>query len=103
VFRAYLISFLLWVGLPLGALAVVEIGRLTGGNWADQLRPVLGPASRTIPLLAVLFLPVLLGLSHVFPWANAASVAADEDLRHQTNSYLNVTDFLIRAAAYSLL
>jgi hypothetical protein len=102
-FRAYLISFLLWVGIPLGALALVEIGRLTGGAWADQLRPVLGPASRTIPLLALLFLPLLLGLPLLFPWANAEAVQSNLELAAKTKYYLNVPGFLVRAAFYFLV
>jgi hypothetical protein len=107
-FRAYLIAFLLWVGLPLGALALVQIGRLTGGYWADQLRPVLGPAARTIPLLAVLFLPIALcvvvqqsrDLAWLYPWASPETVANNNELRAKTTYYLNVPGFLIRASVY---
>jgi len=99
-FRAYLISFLMWVGVSLGALAIVEIGRLTGGRWAAQLRPVLGPAAQAMPLLLALFLPILLGMHFIFPWANTETVANDAELRQKTLYYLNVPGFIIRAAFY---
>jgi hypothetical protein len=99
-FRAYLISFLMWIGVSVGALAIVGIGRLTGGHWAAQLRPVLGPAARAVPLLLLLFLPLLLGLHLIFPWANAEMVANDAELRQKTVIYLNVPGFIIRATFY---
>ncbi len=102
-FRAYLIAFLPWLSVSLGGLALLQIGRLTGGAWADQLRPVLGPAARTLPLLALLFLPLLLGLALVYPWANHELVANDAELARKTVYYLNVPSFLGRAAFYFLV
>ncbi len=99
-FRAYLMAFLVWLGVSLGALALVEIGRLTAGAWADQVRPILVPAARATPLLLVLFLPLLLGLHLVFPWANPEIVRNDQELARKTVYYLNTWGFVIRAAIY---
>jgi hypothetical protein len=102
-FRAYLIAFLVWLGVSLGGLALVAIGHLTGGAWAAQVRPVLGPAARVAPAMALIFLPLLLGLHLVYPWADAAAVAADAELRQKTIYYLNLPGFLGRAAFYFLV
>jgi hypothetical protein len=67
-FRAYLVGFMLWLGVALGGMALLMISRLTGGAWADQLRPVLESATQTLPLVAALFLPVLIGLHAIYPW-----------------------------------
>ena len=56
-------------------------------------------AARTIPLVALMFLPILIGIPNLYPWSHASVVAADEMLKHK-QPYLNVPFFLIRAAIY---
>ena len=67
-FRAYLVGFEFWLAVSLGCLAVMMIRHLTGGGWGLYLRPILEAAAVLAPLMAVLFLPLLLGLSYVYPW-----------------------------------
>ena len=67
-FRAYLVGFEFWLSVSLGCLAVMMIRHLTGGAWGLYLRPILEAAAILTPLLAVLFLPLLLGLGYVYPW-----------------------------------
>jgi hypothetical protein len=102
-FRAYLIAYFFWVGVSLGSLALVQISPLTGGHWGDYIRPVLAPATRTLPLLAVLFLPLLFGLTKLYPWAMPDELAHDPMLLMTTKYYLNVPSFLVRAALYFLI
>ena len=59
-FRAYLLGFMLWLGVALGSMAILMIRHLTGGGWGMVIRRILGAAMRTAPLLAVLFIPVIL-------------------------------------------
>jgi hypothetical protein len=72
---------------------------LSRGAWGLVIRRVFEAASRTLPLLAVLFVPLLFGLDDLYPWARAETVAADEHLRHQA-AYLNVPFFLARLAVF---
>ncbi len=67
-FRAYLVGFEFWLAVSLGCLAVMMIRHLTGGGWGLYLRPILEAAAVLAPLMAVLFLPLLLGLDYVYPW-----------------------------------
>ena len=67
-FRAYLVGFEFWLGVSLGGMAVMMIRHLTGGGWGLYLRPILEAAAVLTPLLALLFLPLLLGLGYVYPW-----------------------------------
>jgi hypothetical protein len=99
LFRAWLVAFNYCLGLALGALVVVMLQYLTGGTWGFVLRRPLEAATRTLPLLAVLFVPLAFGLADLYEWANPEAVAANENLRHKA-PYLNVTFFLIRAAVY---
>ena len=71
---------------------------LSGGVWG-VFRRIFEAASRTLPLLAVLFLPVVLGITTLYPWSHPDHVAADEVLRHKS-TYLNTTFFVIRAVIY---
>jgi len=63
------------------------------------IRRILGAATRTLPLLTVLFVPIALGMRYLYSWTDAALVARDEILQWK-QPYLNVPFFLIRAAIY---
>ncbi len=98
-FQAYLTAWLFWSGLALGSLALLMLQHLTGGAWGLMIRRPLEAATRTLPLAGLMFLPLLLGLGHLFEWAHPEAVAADPILQHKA-AYLNVTFFIIRAAVY---
>ena len=46
-----------WLGVALGSMAIIMIRHLTGGGWGTVIRRILGAAMRTLPLLAILFIP----------------------------------------------
>jgi hypothetical protein len=98
-FHSYLIAYLFWLGIALGCLAVLMIQYVTGGMWGAVVRRVLESATRTLPLLVVLFLPLTLGLHDLYEWARPEHVAHDPILQ-QKAPYLNVPFFLARAALY---
>ena len=98
-FRAYLVGYLFWLGIALGCLSLLMIQHLHFGSWAVVIRRLLEAGARTLPLMAVLFLPILAGIPHLYEWSHADAVQADEILRAKA-PYLNVSFFLIRAAVY---
>jgi len=97
-FRAWLVAYLLFLGIALGSMALMMIQHLSGGAWG-VFRRIFEASSRTLPLLMVLFVPVLLGMGTLYPWSHADHVAADEVLRHKS-AYLNSTFFVVRAVIY---
>ena len=97
-FRSYLLAFVFWNGLAIGAMAVLMLQYLTGGAWGISIRRELEAATRTIPLTALAFLPLLLGLHRLYEWTHADAVAADEALRKKA-LYLNAPFFVVRTAA----
>jgi hypothetical protein len=99
---SYLFAFLFFTGLSLGSLAIVMVHVLTGGAWGVLLRPPLLAAARTLPLQAVLVLPIVFGLHVLYPWARADLLAHDASMRAQ-HWYLNPTFFVIRTVVYFLL
>lgn len=98
-FRAWLIGYMLWLGVALGSMGLMMIHHLSGGAWGMVVRRVWEASSRTLPLLTVLFIPVLLGLNRLYPWMHPELMQTDEVLRHKA-IYLNPTFFLARAAVY---
>ncbi|HEX5708847.1 MAG TPA: hypothetical protein VFX96_16225 [Pyrinomonadaceae bacterium] len=104
-FRAYLVGFFFVCGLAVGSLAWLMLGHLTGGAWGLVTRRVFEAATRTLPVVFVLFLPVVVALfvhdhGHaLYEWTNREAVATDAALRHKSK-YLNIPFFIVRAVFY---
>jgi hypothetical protein len=98
-FQSYLMAYMLCLGVTLGCLALGMVHQLSGGAWGVLIRRPIGAATRVLPIMTVLFLPVLAGMRTLYPWTDATRVAADEVLQHK-HLYLNVPFFLVRAAVY---
>jgi len=103
-YRAYLLGFMCWLGVSLGSMAILMIRHLTGGGWGMVIRRILGAAMRTLPLLAVLFIPVILGMRKLYIWAQPLDDIADLHLREHladiTRTYLTPNGFIYRAFFY---
>jgi hypothetical protein len=101
-FVSYLFGCLFWLGLALGCLGVAMIHHLTGGRWGDVIRRFLEAGFMTLPVMALLFIPVFFGLKHLYPWAQPATVAQDSILQHR-QAYLNPAMFIVRAVVAFLI
>ncbi|HEX2309913.1 MAG TPA: hypothetical protein VHH91_04285 [Vicinamibacterales bacterium] len=101
-FKAYLLAYVFWIGIALGSLAISMLHHLSGGAWGVVIRRVLEAASRTLPFMALLFLPIAFGVHELYLWANPEAVAKDAILQHKA-AYLNVPFFIIRAAIYFVI
>ena len=97
--RSYLMGYLFWLAPTLGSLAIVMLHNLTGGGWGFAIKRLLEAAIRNIPLVALLFLPVLFGIHQLFEWSHEDVVAADPVLQHKA-PYLNEPFFIGRAIFY---
>ena len=97
--QSYLMGYMLVLGIALGCLALGMVHQLSGGAWGVVIRRPIGAASRTLPVLTLLFVPIVFGLHRLYIWTDAAVVAHDEVLQHKA-LYLNVPFFLARAAIY---
>jgi len=98
-YQSYLMAFMLCLGVTLGCLALGMVHQLSGGAWGVLIRRPIGAATRVLPVMTLLFLPILFGMRHLYPWTNADLVAHDEMLQHK-QLYLNVPFFIARAAFY---
>ncbi len=98
-FRSWLVGFLFCLGLSLGPLAMLMLQHLSGGHWGLAGRRVFEAASRNIPFVALLFVPLVFGLPRLYTWAQPELVRTDHVLQ-QKALYLNVPFFLGRAVLY---
>jgi hypothetical protein len=96
-FRSYLFGYLFWTGVALGCLAIVMLQHLSGGAWGMVIRRMLESGSRTLPLMALLFVPLIPGIRQLYGWARS-----DNAISYQA-AYLNVPFFLFRALLYFLV
>jgi hypothetical protein len=98
-FRGYLFAYVFFTGLSLGCLSIVMLHHSTGGAWGIPIRRILESGTRTLPLVAILFLPIALGMKYLYPWSRPEEVGKDTLLQAKA-AYLNVPFFLARAAFY---
>lgn len=114
--RAWLVACVFWLGIALGCLALAMIHHMTGGSWGVVVRRVFEAAAATLPLVAVLMLPLVLHLDVLYPWAAAGAAAGTVGATLETPetpamaallahkaAYLNPTGFLWRFAGYFAL
>ena len=101
-FQSYLTGYMLVLGASLGCLALAMIHQLSGGGWGVLARRPMGAAARVLPVLTVLFLPIVFGMHRLYIWTDAGVVAHDEVLQGK-HLYLNTPFFLARAAFYFLV
>ncbi len=98
-FSAYLAAFHYALGFGLGCLMLLMIYHLTGGAWGFLLRRILEAGTRTLPVLAALFIPIAIGARHLFPWAQPELADSLRVLQHQ-RPYMNLPLFLTRGVIY---
>jgi hypothetical protein len=97
-FHSYLFAWLFWSGLSFGALVIVMMQFVTGGLWGIAVHGLSIAAFRTLPIMALLFLPILFGIHDIFGWANGARAEAAG--YHHKAQYLNIPFFTARAVIY---
>jgi hypothetical protein len=99
VLPGVLLAYIYWFGIGLGSLALLMMQHLTGGAWGVMIRRVLEAAAGTLPLMAIMFVPITFGFPYLYPWTDLQKVQADPVLLEKT-AYLNVPFFVARAGIY---
>jgi len=98
-FHSYLLGFMLWLGVTLGSMAFLMIQHLTGGKWGMVIRRQLEAAIKTLPLMAVLFIPIIAGMPHLYgSWLNPDP--KNKHLVELSQSYLTRSGYIGRAIVY---
>ena len=98
---SYLIAFYFWHGITMGAMAVLMVHHLSGGAWGMVARRILEAATRTLPLSALLFVPIVVKMQTLYSWSRPEAV--DDAIIQAKAAYLNPEGFILRAVVYYLI
>ncbi|HEY4360023.1 MAG TPA: hypothetical protein VGN17_03600 [Bryobacteraceae bacterium] len=96
--RSYLFAYMFWTGMAMGCLGILLLHHTVGGKWGMVIRRLCEAGARTLPYMAILFLPIAAAIPVLYVWARPE--AAADALLAKKAAYLNVPFFLVRAAAY---
>ncbi|MGI8786173.1 MAG: hypothetical protein ACR2HG_00240 [Pyrinomonadaceae bacterium] len=97
--RSWLLGFIFWGGIGLGGLGVLILQYLTGGAWGVVIRRTAEAAMRTLPIIVLLFIPLAIGINHLYSWTHLS----DDPAIQWRRIYLNVGWWITRAALYFVL
>ncbi len=101
--RSYLVAWCFWTSISLGGLFFTAVQHTTRAGWSVSVRRLAELCGTVMPVMAVLFLPVLVpvlvGSNALYPWVPPEAVAASELLQHKS-PWLNPTWFGARAVVY---
>src|SRR5476651_222795 len=81
-FQSYLIAYIFWLSVSLGAAGLMMLNYVAGGRWGVVIRRLAEAAAILIFLMAILTLPLLLGLQDLYKWARPGLLDEDPDLRN---------------------
>ncbi|HRC86862.1 MAG TPA: hypothetical protein PK413_14735, partial [Thermoanaerobaculia bacterium] len=100
-FTSYLLGYSFWLSLALGCLGLLMLHHMSRGTWGLPARRIWEAGARTLLPLAILFLPVLFGMSELYSWTRP-EVAAEEMVAAK-KFYLSVPFFLGRYVFFFLV
>ena len=97
--RAWLFSYLFWLGLTMGSLVLLMLQYTSGGNWGRLGRRIWEAGAGNLWLMALFFIPILIGMwtDKLFPWTHMSPQELGPD---KVKYYLNPTLFTVRAVIY---
>ena len=101
-FRSYLVAFTYTCAVGLAAFFFVMVQFLSGSAWSVTMRRIMENIMITLPVGALLFVPLAFGLHHIYPWTNPDIVKASAALRAKSG-YLSDNFFIARTYGYFVL
>jgi hypothetical protein len=93
-FSVYLVAYLFVIEVVLGCLGLLMVANLVGGKWSFVVMRFAAAGARTMPLMALGFLPLLLGMETLYPWVEEGVVKGNKEF------YLTPALFFLRALIY---
>lgn len=102
VYQSWLLAFLFWTGLALGHMVLLFVGHMAGGSWSVMIQRPLEAGTSLMPVMALAFLPVLVGMNALYVWTDAAYLASHPLVAAKT-AWLNVPFFVVRTVVYFAL
>jgi len=104
-FHTYLVAYVFWAGIALGCLGWLMIQYLGGATWGLIIRRILEAGAHTLILLAVLFVPIIIGLKDIYKWANLDKIEDHElhEMIAKKTAWLNPSFFTVRFVIYFVI
>lgn len=97
---SYLVGYNYWLGCALGGLVFLMLQYVTGGAWGLFLRRILEASASTILPLAVLFLPILVGLPFVSEYGQWTPVQPHEPKLYPKALWLSAPAVAVKAIVF---
>ena len=69
-FQSYLFAYIFWISFPLGCFGILMLHHMVSGRWGFVIQRFLEASAKTLPLMALLFLPILFGIKEIYPWTS---------------------------------
>lgn len=100
--HSYLTSFSFFISLSLASLFLVMIHHITRSSWGTTLRRIPETFSSYLWVFALLFIPILLGMSTLYEWVGdlESRNVFYQDLAEYKSPYLNTPFFILRNVIY---
>src|SRR6478736_4598114 len=104
--RSWLYSFMFWLGLTLGSLALLMLQYTSGGNWGRLGRRIWEAAAGNWWLMLLFWTPIAFGMKSLFAWARVPEEAGAraQFMAHygadKIHYYLNAPFFLVRGLIF---
>lgn len=100
--ETYLVSFAYFLSLALGALFFVLLQHLTRAGWSVVVRRLAEAISANVWLMAILAVPIVLNMDHLYHWAHHG-VADHDPILAAKSAFLNPQFFTIRLVVYFVI
>jgi len=98
---AYLVAFVYWIGIALGALILLGAFHASNARWPVVLRRFVETVPQALPVFVLLFVPIALGMRHLYPWVDPHALEGEmAHAVHGKTPWLSPTFFVARAAVY---
>ncbi|GAB4424816.1 MAG: hypothetical protein Kow0031_04050 [Anaerolineae bacterium] len=102
-FQSYLLGYVFWLHIALGHMAILLIHHLAGGRWSFVPRRFFESGGMTVPVMALLFIPILIGMPYLYPWTDPEVVAESHLIQLKAVWWLNIPFFVGRTVLYFII
>ena len=94
---AWLVCWLGWGSIPIGALALLMLVALIPGTWRQLYEVPLRLGATLVPLVAVAVIPLLIGIELLYPWTAHGATAGYAAFKA---AWLSTGFFVVRTVVY---
>ena len=97
--QSYLYGYIAISALAIGSLGIFLLHNVVGGNWGVAIRRFVESGLQTLPMFALLVIPILFATGSLYKWTDATYRAEHFAVGHKA-VYMNVPFFIGRTVFY---